>query len=119
MSTYNCRGAINGIIVQNNPVNRIDPLGLQEFFFFGDLPPAPIEITDLIGRAADVETAFSAAQDALDGCPTEPWLDKKLNDIAMSDMLSGDNSQVPATTTKPESTIGDYANDMDAWAGHE
>ncbi len=28
MSTYNCRGAINGIIVQNNPVNRIDPSGL-------------------------------------------------------------------------------------------
>ncbi len=28
MSTYNCRGVINGIIVQNNPVNYIDPLGL-------------------------------------------------------------------------------------------
>ncbi len=28
MSTYNCRGAINGIIVQNNPVNFIDPFGL-------------------------------------------------------------------------------------------
>ncbi|MCP4252690.1 MAG: hypothetical protein GY775_04645 [Candidatus Scalindua sp.] len=27
MSTYNCRGAINGIIVQNNPVNWIDPNG--------------------------------------------------------------------------------------------
>ncbi len=27
MSTYNCRGAINGIIVQNNPVNFIDPEG--------------------------------------------------------------------------------------------
>ncbi|MCP5005045.1 MAG: hypothetical protein GY941_14090 [Planctomycetes bacterium] len=29
MSTYNCRGAINGIIVQNNPVNFIDPSGLD------------------------------------------------------------------------------------------
>ncbi len=29
MSTYNCRGAINGIIVQNNPVNFIDPDGLD------------------------------------------------------------------------------------------
>ncbi len=29
MSTYNCRGAINGIIVQNNPVNFIDPDGLE------------------------------------------------------------------------------------------
>ncbi len=28
VSTYNCRGAINGIIVQNNPVNWIDPEGL-------------------------------------------------------------------------------------------
>ncbi len=27
MSTYNCRGSINGIIVQNNPVNFIDPDG--------------------------------------------------------------------------------------------
>ncbi len=27
MSTYNCRGAINGIIVQNNPVNFVDPDG--------------------------------------------------------------------------------------------
>ncbi len=29
MSTYNCRGAINGIIVQNNPVNWVDPEGLS------------------------------------------------------------------------------------------
>ncbi len=28
VSTYNCRGSINGIIVQNNPVNWIDPEGL-------------------------------------------------------------------------------------------
>ncbi len=27
VSTYNCRGAINGIIVQNNPVNFVDPDG--------------------------------------------------------------------------------------------
>ncbi len=32
MSTYNCRGAINGIIVQNNPVNFVDPLGLANYF---------------------------------------------------------------------------------------
>ena len=27
MSTYNCKRSINGIIVQNNPVNWIDPEG--------------------------------------------------------------------------------------------
>ncbi len=31
MSTYNCRGAINGIIVQNNPVNFVDPFGLVKW----------------------------------------------------------------------------------------
>ncbi len=35
MSTYNCRGAINGIIVQNNPVNWIDPEGLWSFSLEG------------------------------------------------------------------------------------
>ncbi len=36
MSTYNCRGAINGIIVQDNPVNWIDPDGLIKFKVSGN-----------------------------------------------------------------------------------
>ncbi len=37
MSTYNCRGAINGIIVQNNPVNFIDPDGLFSLVKLGEI----------------------------------------------------------------------------------
>ncbi len=31
VSTYNCKRSINGIIVQNNPVNFVDPDGLWKF----------------------------------------------------------------------------------------
>lgn len=70
-------------------------------------------------RLSEAETALGAAEKAFKGCPTEPWLEEQLEKNAWSDMHSDVNSQVPATTTKPESTIGDYANDMGVWAGHE
>ncbi len=37
MSTYNCKRSINGIIVQNNPVNFVDPFGLRERKHWGQI----------------------------------------------------------------------------------
>ena len=37
--------------------------------------------------------------------PTEEWVKEKLDEIARSDMNSGDNSQVPAKTTEPNPPV--------------
>ncbi len=107
MSTYNCRGAINGIIVQNNPVNWIDPLG-----FFTTVTPPPVDAliritTRVATRAAELEGYYDAADRARRGCKTS--LDDKVDEWIAAEKAAAENadlhgnSQVPATTTKPES----------------
>ncbi len=56
VSTYNCRGAINGIIVQNNPVNRVDPDGLAAIWIPEGADKAdydPSNLVNPIGVAAN------------------------------------------------------------------
>ncbi|MFV1975701.1 MAG: hypothetical protein ACC651_08110 [Candidatus Scalindua sp.] len=63
----------------------------------------------------DVIDATKAAEKAAKGCPTP--IEEMMDKMSEADMYSGDNSQVPATTTKPESIIGDYANRPEFWVG--
>ena len=91
------------VYVQNNPVNWIDPWG-QEIVIIGRgfydtyLEPA-------LKPTSDIFDVYQGAEQAAKGCPTEPWLDKKLDEIARSDMNSDVNSQVPATTTESNPTV--------------
>ncbi len=59
MSTYNCRGAINGIIVQNNPVNWIDPWGLQSNYDPGD---AWVGVREAIEHGKELATGESSEE---------------------------------------------------------
>ncbi len=73
MSTYNCRGAINGIIVQNNPVNWIDPDGRIIFNFvtggIGAVIGGAVGATNAIFNGGSIwkGAAFGAGTGALAG----------------------------------------------------
>ncbi len=87
MSTYNCRGAINGIIVQNNPVNWVDPWGLQTHEYAGGISSDgsyydPTAGWPDFGSLKDAEAQYHkdlkearkarAAKAAADKCPVIP-----------------------------------------------
>ena len=112
------------VYVQNNPVNFIDPDGL-EIFIVTEIPPAtrpfirlPKELAEITKNAQDVIDTMNAAQDAFEGCPTP--IEKKVRELAddvrdknlKGDMRSGDNSQVKATPKN-----GVYANQQEFWVG--
>ncbi len=126
MSTYNCRGALNGIIVQNNPVNFIDPEGLVVA-----TPPIDVVIritTRAATRAAELEGYYNAADRARRGCKTS--LDDMVDEWIAAEKAAAEKADLHGTETESnkyqdmldmlsgsESTIGAYANDKGAWGG--
>ncbi len=125
MSTYNCKRSINGIIVQNNPVNWIDPWGLQTV----TITPPPIDaLIRITTRAAELEGYYNAADRARRGCKTS--LDDMVDEWIAAEKAAAEKADLHGTETESnkyqdmldmlsgsESTIGAYANDKGAWGG--